>query len=80
MIMCQRSLVSGLRAGRRPFLALRRTFSSVLAPPTAWNTKIVCTLGPASNTEERLEEMVNAGMGKFLGTLLYVLCLVVLLP
>lgn len=31
-------------------------------PLTAWNTKIVGTLGPASNDEKRLEEMVNAGM------------------
>lgn len=36
--------------------------SSVTAPPTTWNTKIVCTLGPASQTEERLEEMIQAGM------------------
>lgn len=33
------------------------------APPTAWNTKIVCTLGPAStSSEQRLEEMIQAGM------------------
>ena len=36
--------------------------SSVTAPPTTWNTKIVCTLGPASQTEDRLEEMIQAGM------------------
>jgi len=35
---------------------------TVEAPPTTWNTKIVCTLGPASNSEERLEEMIQAGM------------------
>jgi len=32
------------------------------SPPTTWNTKIVCTLGPASSSEERLEEMIQAGM------------------
>jgi pyruvate kinase len=26
------------------------------------NTKIVCTLGPASSSEEKLEEMIKAGM------------------
>lgn len=38
---------------------LVRTFA---APPTAWNTKIVCTLGPASSNEEVLEQMILAGM------------------
>ena len=42
----------------RAFAAVR-TFA---APPTAWNTKIVCTLGPASAKEEVLEEMILAGM------------------
>ena len=35
---------------------------TVNAPPTTWNTKIVCTLGPASSDEEVLEEMIKAGM------------------
>jgi pyruvate kinase len=40
-----------------------RSFSSrVITKPTAWNTKIVCTLGPASSSEQRLEEMIQAGM------------------
>jgi pyruvate kinase len=30
--------------------------------PTDFKTKIVCTLGPASNTREVLERMVEAGM------------------
>ena len=29
---------------------------------TPCNTKIVCTLGPASSSEERLEAMIKAGM------------------
>jgi hypothetical protein len=40
-----------------------RSFSSRAGTkPTAWNTKIVCTLGPASSSEQRLEEMIQAGM------------------
>jgi pyruvate kinase len=35
---------------------------TINTPPTTWNTKIVCTLGPASESEERLEEMIQAGM------------------
>jgi pyruvate kinase len=62
-MMIHRSLAASLRAGKKPLLALRRTLSSITkVPPTAWNTKIVCTLGPASNTVERLEAMVDAGM------------------
>eukprot|EP00957_Ditylum_brightwellii_P161757 12315690-Ditylum_brightwellii.AAC.1 len=31
-------------------------------PATTWNTKIVCTMGPACFDEEVLEQMINAGM------------------
>mmetsp|Transcript_11474 Transcript_11474/g.15923 ORF Transcript_11474/g.15923 Transcript_11474/m.15923 type:complete len:530 (-) Transcript_11474:230-1819(-) len=31
-------------------------------PASTWNTKIVCTVGPASSSEETLEQMINAGM------------------
>lgn len=38
------------------------TKSAVNVPPTTWNTKIVCTLGPASDNDETLEAMIQAGM------------------
>jgi pyruvate kinase len=40
----------------------RMSYSRITVPPTKWNTKIVCTLGPASSSEERLEELIRAGM------------------
>ncbi|KAL7536132.1 hypothetical protein ACHAXR_006934 [Thalassiosira sp. AJA248-18] len=56
--------------GSRALKQLQRS-SSVAAPclvrafaaqPTAWNTKIVCTIGPASSDEDTLEKLILAGM------------------
>lgn len=47
--------VAGARAGRE------RTFVSVAALSIR-RTKIVCTLGPATSTEERIEALMRAGM------------------
>jgi len=46
---------------KNPAAQFSSTAVSVTAP-TAWNTKIVCTLGPASNNDDTLKQLVLSGM------------------
>ena len=41
-------------------LSATRAFAA--QQPTSWNCKIVCTIGPASSSDEVLEQMILAGM------------------
>src|SRR5437763_14672711 len=50
---CMRALHTGGRS---------KSTASAIMPPMHRRTKIVCTLGPATATPERIEALVRAGM------------------